>query len=84
MSARDKRKLKVAIVVRRRENEKLLRYMRSDECMSHLWQIFRGEKASKRHEMYQDEYSRKMLMWSGVGPFHLDEEDEQVLFMLDY
>lgn len=84
MSSRDKQKLKVAILARRRENEKLLRYIRSQECISHLWKIFSGEKASKRHDMYQEECSRKMLMWSGVGPFHLDEEDEQILEVIDF
>lgn len=78
LSARDQRKFNVALRVRRRENERLLKFMQSPQCMQHLWRIFYGEQPCERHSLYQNEVSRRSLLWTGMGPFQLDQSDDQV------
>ncbi|XP_071536577.1 uncharacterized protein [Panulirus ornatus] len=84
LSARDRMKIQSAMKARRKENEKLLRFMKSASCMDHLWQIFNGEKSCERHKMYQDEVTRRTLLWSGIGPFQLDQDDDQILSVIDF
>lgn len=78
MSARDRRKMQKSLRSRRRENEKLIKFMNSAACMDHLWQIFSGQKQCERHRLYQSEATRRSLLWSGIGPFQLDQDDDQV------
>lgn len=78
LSAQDQKKFKEALRVRRRENERLLKFMHSPQCMQHLWRIFYGEEPCERHSLYQSEVSRRSLLWTGMGPFQLDQSDDQV------
>ncbi|XP_045594436.2 uncharacterized protein [Procambarus clarkii] len=84
LSSRDRKKMQSAIKARRRENEKLLKFMQSASCMDHLWKIFNGEKSCERHALYQDEITRRTLLWSGIGPFQLDQDDDQILSVVDF
>ncbi|KAK8729767.1 hypothetical protein OTU49_008303 [Cherax quadricarinatus] len=84
LSSRDRKKLKSAMKARRRDNEKLLKFIQSPSCVNHLWQIFNGEKTCERNDLYQDELTRRTLLWSGIGPFQLDKNDEQILAVIDF
>ncbi|XP_042242461.1 uncharacterized protein LOC121879760 [Homarus americanus] len=84
LTPREKIKFQSAMKVRKRENEKLLKFITSSACMEHLWQIFNGEKPCERHEAYQDMFSRRGLLCTGIGPFQLDHDDEQILFVVDF
>ncbi|KAK7083797.1 hypothetical protein SK128_014563, partial [Halocaridina rubra] len=83
MSPRDMRKLESALKARKTDNIKLVKYMKSPECLEHLWNIFNEKTSCKRHEDYQDMNLRKDLLWSGIGPFQLDEDDEQIMSVID-
>lgn len=78
MTALDRRRMQKSLRSRRRENEKLMKFMNSAACMDHLWQIFSGQKQCERHKLYQSEATRRSLLWSGIGPFQLDQDDDQV------
>ncbi|KAG0719666.1 hypothetical protein GWK47_050022 [Chionoecetes opilio] len=84
MSGRDLGRMQKALRSRRRENEKLIKYLKSAACMEHLWQIFSGQKQCERHKLYQSEVTRRSLLWSGIGPFQLDQDDDQILSVVDF
>ncbi|XP_050738681.1 uncharacterized protein LOC127009548 [Eriocheir sinensis] len=84
MTALDRRRMQKSLRSRRRENEKLMKFMNSTACMDHLWQIFSGQKQCERHKLYQSEATRRSLLWSGIGPFQLDQDDDQILSVVDF
>ncbi|CAL4076341.1 unnamed protein product, partial [Meganyctiphanes norvegica] len=79
VSKRSKKKLEDALKVRRLENKKIVKFMKSAECLEHLWKIYNEVEESERHDIFQDEESRINLMFGGIGSFHLDVEGDELL-----
>ncbi|XP_064120617.1 uncharacterized protein LOC135225224 [Macrobrachium nipponense] len=83
MSAREKTKLQSALKARKADNQKLVKFMKSHQCIEHLWKIYKEEISNERHNKFKDEESRKSLLWMGIGPFQLDDEDEQIMSVIN-
>ncbi|XP_068230011.1 dentin sialophosphoprotein-like [Palaemon carinicauda] len=83
MSSREKNKLQSALKARKADNQKLVKFMKSHECIERLWKIYKEEIPSERHNKFKDEESRKSLLWMGIGPFQLDDGDEQIMSVID-
>ncbi|XP_066990826.1 serine-rich adhesin for platelets-like [Macrobrachium rosenbergii] len=83
MSAREKTKLQSALKARKADNQKLVKFMKSHQCIEHLWKIYKEEISNERHNKFKDEESRKSLLLMGIGPFQLDDEDDQIISVIN-